>query len=1301
MSTFTSTRLITVAAIGAVIAGIAAAPASAIVTTHGQTRGAGRISYVRVGRAPRLPAGARRLGVTSGSKRISGAVALAPRDPVALEAAATAASDPRSPSYHHYLDKGGFAAAYGPSAATIDAVKSTLSAAHLTVTSVSSNGLLVHFAGTAAQAGNAFRTRLATYRLAGHVGTQTTTSPSFPASIAPAVVGVIGLDTVLTQSSDFKHTNQPAQVKAVTHKFARPAGSASACPAARETAAEIGGLTDDQITHQYGVDGLYSNGDLGQGQTIALYELEPFSMTDVAAFDSCYYGAHAATTMAGRISLHPVDGGAGVGSGEGEAILDVEDLSGVAPDANIEVYSAPNSTAAALDEYNQMVQDDSASVISTSWGRCESDMQASDPGAIAVENTIFEQAALQGQTVFSAAGDAGSDDCSLGGPTTPQLTVDDPSSQPFVTAVGGTTTTDSTSRPDEQVWNDGATLGAGGGGVSSIWGAPSWQQPVVDSASAARAVADGAPPCAQSANGGLCRELPDVSAQADELTGSITVYAAEFHGWITAGGTSSATPLWAAMLAEVNASAGCVASGDVGFASPALYAVASTPVGYAASFNDLTAGHGDNDLFDAFEGKDFATRAGYDMASGLGSPRLGGANGKAGLAAYLCALGTTPATTRPVIGSLSKTEVDTTPTGTLTLTGTGFTGATAVSIGGYAVPSADWSVTGPTTIAITSIPTAALAGTGGAGPQDGSGRAPVVVTGANGTTSLLSASAMLIYVDGTGSALPSVSGVQSFGGTDAGGNTVTVFGSGFGSVPISATVGGVAATNVHVIAPNHLTMTVPAYLSGTTGCATGDDAVADDCQAQVVVTNANGSSATSVIKPSYTGEPFYAPSNGQPYPDCFTAATCEIAPASTEYDYLPAPHISSVVTTTVGATQVWAGEEGDTLATINGTGFDPQSLLGAAIGSRVDPEILSVTPTSIQLVLLGHRRTSAPVAAKLAVKTLAGVSNASTLTYAGIPRVSKLAPRAGPEVGGTTVHITGTGFQGASPADGGEIGYINLNLFAVTAQLSGYTVKGGASITATTPQSTAGDDFVSVCTISACSEPSFRALTSTSFDYFAPGDPVVTSVHADSGPASGGNLVRIRGHNLSGLVSVHFAKAVAAPDDGGLAGLEGLDPIFLADGSATMITAIAPPGRAGSTVPVTVTTTESTHGGASSTVTTASHYHYFVSAPAAPRALAIHRHGTTLGVIWKAPASDGGRAITSYRVSAIALSTSRKPGAKLPPTVAVTTTSRARVAHLRGLRGGWSYLVTVRAVNRKGRGRLAVSPRPLLIRQAA
>ncbi len=74
-------------------------------------------------------------------------------------------------------------------------------------------------------------------------------------------------------------------------------------------------------------------------------------------------------------------------------------------------------------------------MVSVSWGECE---RALGAGSAAAENALFEQAAVQGQTVVAAAGDSGSEDCQASSSVAqPELAVDDPASQPFVTGVGG------------------------------------------------------------------------------------------------------------------------------------------------------------------------------------------------------------------------------------------------------------------------------------------------------------------------------------------------------------------------------------------------------------------------------------------------------------------------------------------------------------------------------------------------------------------------------------------------------------------------------------------------------------------------------------------------------------------------------------------------------------------------------------------------------------------------------------------------------------------------------------------------
>ena len=97
---------------------------------------------------------------------------------------------------------------------------------------------------------------------------------------------------------------------------------------------------------------------------------------------------------------YEIDGGQPPGAGSGEAVLDIQDISAIAPGANIDVYEAPNTTFGVLDAYAAIVNDDVAQIISTSWGLCEQVVQQAEPGVLEAENLLFQQAAAQGQRLL-------------------------------------------------------------------------------------------------------------------------------------------------------------------------------------------------------------------------------------------------------------------------------------------------------------------------------------------------------------------------------------------------------------------------------------------------------------------------------------------------------------------------------------------------------------------------------------------------------------------------------------------------------------------------------------------------------------------------------------------------------------------------------------------------------------------------------------------------------------------------------------------------------------------------------------
>lgn len=1198
---------------------LAAAPLLALVcfATSASGAGAAAPTGTRVLAAkPLIPRGATRLGAVSPTASVSGAVVLQPRDEGALTRFISQVTDRHSPLFHHYLTPGSFAARFGPAPSTIAAVKAQLEASGLTVTNVARDGLILDFQAPANRVEATFRTGLDRYRLAnGSIGRARTAPVRVPATVAKYVTSVVGLDTtVRLRPSGVLRAPRSTRGKyasaAAPKTFTHPAGSPTPCSDAQSIAEEFGGLTDDQIANAYGVFGLFDAGDTGSGQHIAVYELEPFDTNDLRTFDTCYFGATQATAMLGHVALKNVDGGQPAGSGSGESILDVENVSAFAPGASIDVYQAPNTTFGAMDEYAQIVNDDVDQIVTTSWGFCEQGLQEGSPGIQQAENLIFQQAAAQGQTVFSASGDQGSNDCNAfetATPVAPVLSVDDPSSQPYVVAAGGTTINDATQPANEQVWNDGALAGAGGGGISESWPMPAWQSaPMVPggaaSTSNANAVTaaetfEGTRFCLDDNAAGpdesACRQLPDVSADSDEFTGGITVFSNDADGgWNTNGGTSSAAPLWAAMLADVNASSTCrnnpATQNGVGFAGPLLYSVASNPTAYAASFNDITLGnndpYGDSNLFQATPG--------YDMATGLGSPQLtapGGAG--AGLAFYLC--DQAPAVTRPTVTQLSPATGFTSDPGTsVTISGSHFQdGANpvvGVQVGDYRIPSADFDVTDGSHITAT-FPAAAKV----IPPHDqtnGAGRVQVTVTLEDGETSAANINSWFTYVADNGSSQPrpTVTSVLSYAGRETGGNTVKVYGSGFTGAT-DVTFGGVSAGAANFQVNSSGTMIsvrVPAFQEGTTTCdqdgssfSPSENATNDICQTQVVVTTPEGSSPTATILPLYEGL-INIGADGV----ITTPAGDEASPAATEYDYEPAPTITSISTSQGGAASL-ASETGGSVVTITGTGFSLAALDWVNFGSpdlgssQLDPfsDIVSVTGTEIQAVAPGFESTTlGPTTLPVTVQTAAGLSNSVNATYAGVPSVTAVQVTGGPttgtqfapDTGGTQIRIDGAGFANQAYV----VGFLDVATpFSVGTQYN-FSASGDTQLTThTVPQLPAVVD-TEVCTVTDCSPPSSPDSDLSDVLYLYPlGDPKIDSITPGSGPANGGTKVTITGHNLGCVTSVTF---------GTVAAVDATNQSALLDcGSTDTVTVTAPPGKVG-TVPLTLETVESDATGA-------------------------------------------------------------------------------------------------------------------------
>ncbi len=504
-------------------------------------------------------------------------VVLAQPNERALKSFIASLSNTASPNYRHYLTTSQFAQRFGAPASSVAAVHSYLASFGLRVSALSKGHIVLHVSGSTADIARAFDAPVVTVRRSdGILAAQFTTRATLPASIAHDVSSVAGLSTVVAP-----HAQSIAR-RAVAHA-ATPGTCASAGSSAGSTPNSLGGYTIQQQAQLYGLSAAWATGNTGVGQTIGVYELGAYSPGDLATYFGCY-------GINPPLSSTNVDGGA-VGGLSDEATLDIEEAGALTPGAAIQVYTGPNNSSGPTDVYQQMADDNTATIITTSWGDCETD----PTGSPSSEQPIFEQMAAQGQTVITAAGDFGSSDCS--GITNNNPAVDDPASQPYVTGVGGLNVS-SISPLSQTVWNDGTNGGggAGGGGTSQVWSRPSWQN---------------APGITSSAT---MRMVPDLSVMAAPDAGFIQYYSGSATGlchrsclgWSSIGGTSIGAPVVSALVAA--AAQSCSVS-RLGFINPSLYAMAST--GYV----DVTSGT--NDLFGV--GK-YSAVPGFDMASGLGSP---------------------------------------------------------------------------------------------------------------------------------------------------------------------------------------------------------------------------------------------------------------------------------------------------------------------------------------------------------------------------------------------------------------------------------------------------------------------------------------------------------------------------------------------------------------------------------------------------------------------------------------------------------------------------------------------------------
>ena len=1061
---------------------------------HSGAAGATRLPPKRLGPGPVIVRGAHRIGALADSAKINIDVMLAPRSAVALEDYAANVSSPGNSLYHRYLTVGQFASRFGPTASAISAVESSLRAAGLTPGPLSADHLTLPVTAPAAQFAKAFSIGFDRYRLpGGRIAFANTKAPLFAGAAAGYVSAVVGLDTLSRPRP--LGPSRPAK-RSMRESPQVVTGGPQPCSTAVADAGLDGAYTADQLASAYNFSGLYGAGDEGSGVTVALLELEPDLAGDISAYQSCY-GTDATVTYV------PEDGGAGSGAGQGEAALDIEDVIGLAPKATVDVYQAPNTNTGWIDDITAIVDNSAVHVMSTSWGLCESDAGSSVIGA---EGTLFEQAATEGQSVFAAAGDDGSTDCQ-----TSSLAVDDPGSQPYVTSVGGTSLT-SISGPAQTVWNDSSEAGgAGGGGISSFQAMPSYQSSAPASLNVINSNSSGSPCGAASRS--YCREVPDVSASADENHGYLVYFDG---GWTPIGGTSAAAPLWAAFAALADASSTCGGTA-IGFANPLLYQAAAT--NYSGNFSDITSGNNDYTP-DGYIGGLYPAGTAYDMASGLGTPH------GATLAQALCNKGGAPNTvtvanpgsqamTVGAAASLQITATDSASGQTLTYSATGLPPGLSISSSGLISGT-------PTTAGTYSVTVTATDTTGASGSaaftitvspaantvtvtNPGSQAMTVGAAASLQITATDSASGQTLTYSATG--LPpglsiSSSGLISGTPTTAGTYSVTVT-----ATDTTGASGSAAFTITVSPAANTVTVTNPGSQAMTVGAAASLQITAtDSASGQTLTYSATGLPPGLSI--SSSGLISGTPTTAGTYSVTVTATDTTGASGSAAFTITVSPAANTVTVTTPGSQAMTVGAaaslqitatdsaSGQTL-TYSATGLPP----GLSISSS---GLISGTPTTAgtySVTVTATDTTGASGSAAFTI-TVSPAANTVTVTTPGsqamtVGAAASLQITATDSASGQTLTYSATGLPpGLSISSSGLISGTptTAGTYSVTVTATDTTgASGSAAFTITVSPAPQVISFTAPATGTVGKSATLTATGGGS------GNPVVFTVDTSSG----------------------------------------------------------------------------------------------------------------------------------------------------------------------------------------------------------
>lgn len=503
--------------------------------------------------------------------------------------------DPASVEYHRWLTPEEFAGEFGATDADVAQALDWLQGFGFSIDGVARGRTWINFSGTVGQVEEAFHTSIRLFEVEGRLHQSNATEIAMPARIARIAHGVVSL-------SDFH--SRPLHVRV------EPPRRASGDPVPLYTGFPCTHcVAPADFATIYNAGPLYAAGVTGEGVAIAIVSRTNIHPGDVPLFRSTF-GLPANDP---EIIINGRDPGVVNAGEEDEAELDAEWTGAVAPGAHIELVVSPDTpTSDGIYASAQYIVDNNlAPIINVSFGLCEKQIQ---PNPF---DSLWSQAAAQGQTVLVSAGDTGAAGCeSPGAKTATQgASVNGICSPSASTCVGGTEFADTvnpaaywassnntTTRGSalsyipEEGWNENGSacgaLCASGGGASMLYAKPPWQ------------TGPGVP--AENH-----RYVPDIAVE----TSTRVPYLAISNGSpaLTAfGGTSVSAPAFSGIMALLVAKMG----GRVGNVNPRLYQIGAAQFGAEGPsvFHDSTSG---NNSVPGASG--FACGRGYDPVTGWGS----------------------------------------------------------------------------------------------------------------------------------------------------------------------------------------------------------------------------------------------------------------------------------------------------------------------------------------------------------------------------------------------------------------------------------------------------------------------------------------------------------------------------------------------------------------------------------------------------------------------------------------------------------------------------------------------------------